>query len=196
MNSLIMPFSGSCVMAIEQQAGTPVVTRINAAGQAITEAQQLDEHMRRMYRLIYRIVGNVADAQDLTQEALIKALRRQTQLKDDRKAKQWLNRIAVNTALDFIRRRTRITFEEIVTEPVHAGASAEQEISRSETRSWIEEGLKLLSDRERTALVLRDVEEMPAAEVAQVMGCSKATVRSHIANARVKFKEYAKKRKK
>ena len=183
-------------MAIEQQAGTPVVTRINAAGQAITEAQQLDEHMRRMYRLIYRIVGNVADAQDLTQEALIKALRRQTQLKDDRKVKQWLNRIAVNTALDFIRRRTRITFEEIVTEPVHAGASAEQEISRSETRSWIEEGLKLLSDRERTALVLRDVEEMPAAEVAQVMGCSKATVRSHIANARVKFKEYAKKRKK
>ena len=48
------------------------------------------ENMRRVFLLIYRIVGNVADAQDLTQEAFIKALQRQEQLKDLEKAAHWL----------------------------------------------------------------------------------------------------------
>ena len=45
--------------------------------------------------------------------------------------------------------------------------------------------------RERAALILRDIEGLPAAEVAEQLGCSPATVRSHIANARVKFRRYA-----
>ena len=48
----------------------------------------------------------------------------------------------------------------------------------------------MLTDRERTALLLRDVEGLPAELVAEQMGCSKATVRSHIANARIKMKRY------
>lgn len=151
--------------------------------------------MRRIFRLIYRIVGNVPDAQDLTQEALVKALTRHGQLKDDRKAAQWLNRIAVNTALDFVRRRKRVTFEELDEAPARTAEGPEQEVLRRETRSWLEDGLQLLSERERTALLLRDVEDMPAAEVAQAMGCSTATVRSHIANARVKFRRYQEGRK-
>ncbi len=154
----------------------------------------LETHARRMFRLIYRIVGNVPDAQDLTQDALVKALRRRGQLQDDRKAAQWLNRIAVNTALDFVRRRGRVAFEEIGAGPAAQAESPEQGALRAETRSWLEGGLELLSGRERTALLLRDVEDMPAAEVAKAMGCSTATVRSHIANARVKFRKYRKDR--
>ena len=48
----------------------------------------------------------------------------------------------------------------------------------------------MLTERERTALLLRDVEGLPAEVVAEQMGCSKATVRSHIANARIKMKRY------
>jgi RNA polymerase sigma-70 factor, ECF subfamily len=48
----------------------------------------------------------------------------------------------------------------------------------------------VLTERERTALLLRDVEGLPAEVVAQQMCCSKATVRSHIANARVKLRKY------
>ena len=69
--------------------------------------------MRRVFLLIYRIVGNVADAQDLTQEAFIKALQRQDQLKDLDKAAHWLSRIASNTAIDFLRRAGRVSFSEI-----------------------------------------------------------------------------------
>ena len=51
------------------------------------------------------------------------------------------------------------------------------------------------SPRERAALMLRDVEGLPAEEVAKRLDCSKATVRSHIANARIKLRKFAEKRK-
>jgi RNA polymerase sigma-70 factor (ECF subfamily) len=183
MDTMAMPCFGSVPMAVDRRE-RPDAT-----------AQALETNMRRMFGLIYRIVGNVPDAQDLTQEAILKALRRKAQLKDDRKAVQWLNRIAVNTALDFVRRRRRVIFEELDKvlpdrAPPDKAESPEQRVLRSETRAWIEGGLRLLTERERTALLLRDFEELPAREVAQAMGCTTATVRSHIANARVKFRKY------
>ena len=186
MDTSAMPCFGPGLMAVKRQDHPDA----RPATEAAPSGASLEAHMRRMFRLIYRIVGNVPDAQDLTQDAMLKALGRREQLRDDRKAVQWLNRIAVNTALDFVRRRSRVVFEEIETAPPATAPSPEQDALRSETRMWIEGGLKRLSERERTALLLRDVEQMPAAEVAQVMGCSTATVRSHIANARVKFKRY------
>jgi RNA polymerase sigma-70 factor (ECF subfamily) len=140
-----------------------------------------------------RIVRNVDDAQDLTQEAFIKALQRQDQLKELDKAAHWLSRIASNTAIDFLRRNGKVNFCEIDTllEPLsEPSESPEQAVLRSEHRAYLEEGLAVLTDRERTALLLRDVEELPAELVAEHMHCSKATVRSHIANARIKMKRY------
>lgn len=72
--------------------------------------------------------------------------------------------------------------------------SPEDRVLRAEQRGYLEGGLRLLSERERVALVLRDVEGLPAEEVAEQLKCSKATVRSHIANARIKFKRYLERR--
>ncbi|MEZ5365565.1 MAG: sigma factor [Bryobacterales bacterium] len=55
---------------------------LGAEARPATDSELVETHMRRVFRLIYRVVGNVPDAQDLTQEALIKALRRRDQLKD------------------------------------------------------------------------------------------------------------------
>jgi len=155
----------------------------------------VSEHLRRIFVQIYRIVGNVADAQDLTQEAFIKALQHQEQLKDEQKAAHWLSRIATNTAIDFLRRTSRTTFCEIDEAPESHSESPEQALLRSEHRGYLEDGLRLLSPRERAALLLRDVEGLPAEEVARRLDCSKATVRSHIANARTKFRKYIERRK-
>ena len=65
---------------------------------------------------------------------------------------------------------------------------------RTEHREQLEAGLQILTARERTALLLRDVEDLPAEEVAERLHCSKATVRSHIANARVKLRKYFERR--
>jgi RNA polymerase sigma-70 factor, ECF subfamily len=166
-------------------------------GLAVADQQNrfVSEHMRRIFIQIYRIVGNVADAQDLTQEAFIKALQHQEQLKDDQKAAHWLSRIATNTAIDFLRRSGRATFCEIAEAPESQSESPEQALLRGEHREYLEDGLRLLSPRERQALLLRDVEDMPAEEVARVLDCSKATVRSHIANARIKLRRYMERRK-
>src|SRR3984957_12539967 len=73
------------------------------ADSAYIAAQELQnrfisDNLRRIFLLIYRIVRNVDDAQDLTQEAFIKALQRQDQLKELDKAAHWLSGIASNTA--------------------------------------------------------------------------------------------------
>ena len=152
-------------------------------------------HMRRIFVQIYRIVGNVADAQDLTQEAFIKALQRAEQLKDEQKAAHWLSRIATNTAIDFLRRTGRAQFTEIKPAEPSRSESPEELLLRSEHHDYLEDGLRLLTPRERAALLLRDVEGLPAEEVARRLDCSKATVRSHIANARTKFRRYIERRK-
>jgi len=170
-------------------------SELQASQLAAQELQNrfISDNLRRIFLLIYRIVGNVADAQDLTQEAFIKALQRQDQLKDVDKAAHWLSRIASNTAIDFLRRNGKVNFCEIdsLVEPLsEPSESPEQAVLRSEHRAYLEQGLTVLTERERTALLLRDVEGLAAEEVAEQMNCSKATVRSHIANARIKFKRY------
>ena len=156
----------------------------------------VSDNLRRIFVQIYRIVGNVADAQDLTQETFIKALQRQDQLKDELKAANWLSRIATNTALDFLRRHGRVTHCELDAAPQQSsGDTPEQIVLRAEHHEYLADGLRLLSPRERAALLLRDVEGLPAEEVAKRLDCSKATVRSHIANARTKFRRYMERRK-
>ena len=155
----------------------------------------VSEHLRRIFVQMYRLVGNVADAQDLTQEAFIKALQHQDQLKDEQKAAHWLSRIATNTAIDFLRRNSRATMCELDEALESHEESPEHILLRSEHREYLEDGLRLLSPRERAALILRDVEGLPAEDVAKRLNCSKATVRSHIANGRTKFRRYMERRK-
>lgn len=168
-----------------------------AARDAQTEFIQAN--LRRIFLLIYRIVGNVDDAQDLTQETFIKALQRQSQLKDLEKAGHWLSRIATNTAIDYLRRKKNLTFTELAQVPdpviVSREESPEQRVLRGEKRMQLDGGLAQLTERERMALLLRDVEDLPPGEVAREMNCSMATVRSHIANARIKFRRYLESRK-
>src|SRR6202050_63216 len=183
---------------VMSERGAPF--QLDASLQSAQELQNrfVSDNLRRIFLLIYRIVGNVADAQDLTQEAFIKALQRQDQLKDIDKAAHWLSRIASNTAIDFLRRSGRVSFSDIedLPEPLVSSReeNPEQRVLRNEHRERLEAGLEVLTSRERTALLLRDVEDLPAEEVAAQLNCSKATVRSHIANARVKLRRHFERR--
>lgn len=193
-------------MPVKDECAEPMEPLMSAISQPDSQPEALSEldrqakdrfvrdNIRRIFAIIYRIVGNAADAQDLTQETFIKALQRQDQLKDPEKAAQWLGRVASNTAIDFLRRRARVSFTGL-DEQVDASFDLaspsrrpDDELLRQEQSRKLNDCLNELSTRERAALVLRDVEDMPAQDVARILGCSPATVRSHIANARVKFK--------
>ncbi len=74
--------------------------------------------------------------------------------------------------------------------PERHSESPEEILLRSEHQDYLQKGLETFSPRERAALLLRDVEDLPPEEVARHLSCSKATVRSHIANGRTKFRKY------
>jgi RNA polymerase sigma-70 factor, ECF subfamily len=193
--------AGTALMLIDVLTARPGMNEtVPSAALASADAREqfVQLHLRRIYLQIYRMVGNQDDAQDLTQEVFIKALQRSDQIKEPAKAAHWLSRIASNAAIDHLRRRGRSEFssvddlaEPLSTEPEE---SPENSAIRTEQRTTLEAGLRRLSERERTALVLRDVEGLPAEEVARHLKCSKATVRSHIANARIKFRRYLERR--
>lgn len=186
---------------MSETARTPGVP----TGAGVTEESRelqsrfIQENLRRIFLQIYRVVGNVDDAQDLTQETFIKALQRQDQIRDLQKATHWLSRIATNTAIDFLRRHGRLNHTDIADLPEPLSTEPEDSpeylVLRAEHNSYLQQGLQVLSDRERTALLLRDVDGVPSREVAQLMRCSEATVRSHIANARIKFRRFLEGRK-
>ena len=103
----------STVTALAAVMETEHYSPVEARGAPAADDEFVEANLKRVFRLIYRVVGNVPDAQDLTQEAFVKALSRRSQLQDPKKSAQWLGRIAVNTALDFVRRRKRVVFEEL-----------------------------------------------------------------------------------
>ena len=151
----------------------------------------ISSHLKRIYLQIYRVVRNVDDAQDLTQEVFIKAWSNAAQLRAYDKAGHWLSRIASNLTIDFLRQgRSRPTVH-----LAHAGDPVDTTRANPERSAIIHDQcrkvlphLSILTQRERTALLLRDVEDWRTPEIALHMKCSHATVRSHIANARVKLR--------
>src|SRR5947209_9977367 len=156
MASLVQQFE----VTMSERSSPSEMDRVVESAQE-QQSRFISENLRRVFLLIYHKVGNVADAQDLTQEAFIKALQRQDQLKDLDKAAHWLSRIASNTAIDFLRRHGKVNTCELDTlvEPLREPAEdPEQAILRSERRAFLEEGLQTLTARERMALLLRDVE--------------------------------------
>src|ERR1700691_5486329 len=145
----------------------PGSTRFDAAPLSSEhQTRFVEQNMRRVFLLIYRMVGNVADAQDLTQEAFIKALQRQDQLKDLEKASHWLSRIASNTAIDFLRRSGRVSFSDIhqLLDPVTSAHenNPEQLVLRGEHHAYLEAGLNSLTGRESKLLMRRVMEGLPA----------------------------------
>jgi RNA polymerase sigma-70 factor (ECF subfamily) len=183
---------GAAWIALMDDARSQPETPASDTAWRARQEEFVQGQMRRVFLIVYRIVGNVSDAQDVTQEAFIKALQRQDQLKDLDKAAHWLSRIATNAALDFLRRRgrARLTdFDEMIDPPrVAEERGPEALLLGAERHDRLNQALGRLTERERTALILRDVEDLPAEEVARRLNCGKATVRSHIANARVKLR--------
>jgi RNA polymerase sigma-70 factor, ECF subfamily len=192
------PQGFSITMAASRNEDSAMRQTTGSGTESERQNQFIAEHLRRVFLLVYRIVGNVDDAQDISQEVFIKVLQRQDQLRDPEKAAHWLSRIATNAAIDFLRRNKRVSFCDLDDVPPVAAPleeSPERQLLRAESQSRLEAGFSALTERERVALVLRDVEELPVDDVAQHLGCSKATVRSHIANARVKFRRFLERRK-
>jgi RNA polymerase sigma-70 factor, ECF subfamily len=137
---------------------------------------------RPVYGFVYRLLGNAAAAEDVTQETLLKVCLNIRRYRERGYFRAWVFRIAANLARDAIR-RGRI-WDEVAETPV-AGPDPEQ----SEQLRRVMSAMRVLSDKERAALVLIEIEGYDSREAGRILGCLAITARTRAAHARKKIRK-------
>jgi len=151
-------------------------------------AELVREYTDVVYRFIYHQVGGVVeDAEDLTQETFLAALQSAHRFRGDSRLRTWLLRIAAHKIADHWRAHRRRP-PEVSLETWHLATGEEESppgfLEETEVRERVRAALLRLPPHYRTALVLRYVEEVPVAEMAQVMGRSPKSVESILIRAK------------
>jgi RNA polymerase sigma-70 factor (ECF subfamily) len=167
------------------------------------DTRSFDELVRRyrdkVYRLSYKILRHEEDAAEALQDAFLSAFRGLKNFKAESTFSTWLYRIATNASLMKYRRRRdgHVSLEqsqsgESAGEPMQIPDWSQQplnELLNSETHDVMEEGVEKLPEELRTVFVLRDVEGLSNAEVAEVLNLSVAAVKSRLHRARIALRD-------
>jgi RNA polymerase sigma-70 factor (ECF subfamily) len=149
-------------------------------------AQLMERHERRIYNLCLRMVGDLDDASDATQDAFLTAYRRLSSFRGEAAFTTWLHRVAVNASYDLLRKRGRAPVlsndppaeeERVAPAPDHA----------DETTDAIEVQRALLAIPEefRAPLILHDAQDVPVQQVADILGVPVGTVKSRLHRGRI-----------
>lgn len=146
-------------------------------------ADQIITHQQMYYRLAYSYVRNEADALDILQDSIYKALSSLDRLKDPDSIKSWFYRIVVNTSLDQLRRQKR---EVVTDEEVLAGLDQGQEERYQDLDLW--RALDSLQEELRTIVILRFFEDYKLEEIAQHLQVNLNTVKGRLYRALEKLK--------
>jgi RNA polymerase sigma-70 factor (ECF subfamily) len=140
----------------------------------------VESHYQFAFRIACRITGNPADAEEVAQEAFFRAYTQLSTFRHDSSFSTWVNRIAMNKALNLLERRKRDllqTSEHIgdssaiksIVQFVDGKASPERLLLDSEFASLCKAAIAELTPMERTAFTLRHIEELPIAEIASAL---------------------------
>lgn len=170
------------------------------AGDQAAFSELVTHYERKIYRLAKNITRNDEDAEDVLQDAFLKAYTHLDNFKGDSKFYTWIVRIAVNEAL--MRLRKRKTDRNVpLDEPVELGEETvareiavwednpEQRYSKEEWRAILDSAVDDLKPDFRTVFVLRDIEELSTEETAETLGISVPAVKSRLLRARLALRE-------
>ena len=147
----------------------------------------------RIFRYIISMVQNTLEAEDLTQETFLRAYRRRDSLRNEGAQTAWLYRIATHVCLDRLRQYARRGPMESETDLDQVDVaepdtpSLQQTIERDEMSVCVQNYLNRLSDSYRAVILLHDMHELTALEIAQLLGESLATVKIRLHRARHKL---------
>jgi len=152
------------------------------------------KYQQRIINLVSRFVRNQSDAQDVTQEAFIKAYRALPNFRGDSAFYTWLYRIAVNTAKNYLavqsRRPAESDYDVSEIEQIEGNtalkeqATPENLLLKDELQATVLKAIENLPEDLRSAIMLREIEGLSYEEIATVMECPIGTVRSRIFRAR------------
>jgi RNA polymerase sigma factor (sigma-70 family) len=161
----------------------------------------IERYKERLYGTIYHMTGNHEDANDLVQEALIKAYKSLGSFKGQSSFYTWVYRIAVNRTINFLKRRkdrNHYSLDDIdsniQTDPdfveLMSHVTPRREVGLNELQEKLNEALQKLSEMHRAVVIMHDVQGMTHADIAKAMKCSEGTVRSRLFYARQQLQAY------
>ncbi len=167
--------------------------RADGLWQPPTWEQIVRDNSDRVFRLAYRLTGNRADAEDLTQEVFVRVFRSLNSYSPGT-FEGWLHRITTNLFLDGQRRKKRIRFDALgpAAERVPASGesgSPERRFEHDHLDSDIQAALDGMKPQYRAAVVLCDIEGLSYEEIAAVLDVSMGTVRSRIHRGRAQLRK-------
>ncbi|MBI2386694.1 MAG: RNA polymerase sigma factor [Elusimicrobia bacterium] len=168
----------------------------------MSEQQFLDEHSPLVFNVALRLTGNRSDAEDLAQDALIRALKALPKFRGDSKLSTWVYTITVNTWKNRVRAEKSRGFwktisfgsfgneddDEPVYEPKGNDAPLDTELEKEGTAAVVQKALLQLDADDRAIVVLREIEERSYGEIGEVLGLAEGTVKSRLFRARAKLK--------
>ena len=150
----------------------------------------VSKYMKRVVSIAWGIVRNAHDAEDLAQEAFVKAYQTIGRFKVGQPFGPWIYRIVTNLALDVVKHRKRFRQEELRdVEPAARRDEADLPARSNELAGRIDDAIESLPEMQRIVARLYLVEEFGHAEIAAMTGLSEGTVRSHLSLARGKLKD-------
>jgi RNA polymerase sigma-70 factor (ECF subfamily) len=185
-----------------------VLVRQCQDGDSAAMQRLIVKYQDRIYNVILKICSNKDDAAELTQETFVKFIEKINTFKMQSAFYTWLFRIAVNLSLNFCRRRFKIKMHSIDTPAGPEGENAREQLrsffadkrevdplvaaQNREVGRIIVDALGRLEDKQRVVVVLRDIEGMAYAEIAESLDVELGTVKSRISRGRESLREILK----
>ena len=180
----------------EQKLIVRLKSRDEVAFRAVVQLYQ-----DKVYNLVYRMMGDIQEAEDISQEVFITIFKNIDAFRGDSLFSTWLFRIAINhckNRLKYLSRRAKGRTQNLEDTP--EGKLGQSSIGSSlprpdkmamgkELESVLQKAMAKLEDEHRTLIVLRDIENMPYSDIAKITGLKPGTVKSRLHRARVALKE-------
>ena len=189
----------------EPQPSAPVdeddLVRAARRGDLKAYDELVRRYQERIYATLYHMTSNHEDANDLAQEAFIKAFQALKSFKGGSSFYTWLYRIAVNKTINFLKQRknrTHMSLNDLDFNAEHdpdlmaliSDKTPRRDAALTELQEKLNEALLKLSEPHRLVVVLHDVQGQSHEEIAQVVGCNIGTVRSRLFYARQQLQGY------
>jgi len=150
----------------------------------------VSKYLPRVIAIAWGVVRNAHDAEDLAQEAFVRAYQNIGRFRTADPFGPWIGRIVMNLALDVMKHRRKFRHEELAgTEPAARRDNSDVMAMSNDIGTRIDAAIEELPEMQRLVARLHLVEEMEHAEIADLTGLSDGTVRSHLSHARAKLKE-------
>ena len=179
-----------------------VLVRRTQRGDVDAFDELVRRYQERIYATVYHMTSCHEDANDLTQESLIKAYRALSSFKGDSSFFTWLYRIAVNKTINFLKQRKsrggQMSLNDLDFNAEHdpdlvaliSERTPRREINLAELQERLNEAMQRLSEVHRLVVTLHDVQGLPHEEIGRIMDCNVGTVRSRLFYARQQLQAY------